>query len=221
MTSALSGTNAKIDNLQKEVNTKITHLENKVQILETENEKKDEDITTLKHTVINMQKALNSFDQKERSCNSVVSNLPESDIEIPALNGETGGILSTDIEKIAHLCKLMENDIEFGELSDLTISRIGKIREGFQRMIKITFNDTADRDKFVKNSSKLKAAHENWSKVYVKKDQHPVYLAENNRLRKKMAELRKLEENAGKTITIKNGKLSVDDTVIDQNLFFR
>ena len=76
------------------------------------------------------------------------------------------------------------------------------------------------RDGFVKNSKKLKEAPEVWKKVYIKKDQHPVYAAENNRLRKKMDNLRKLDENKEKEILIKDGKLTVQGNVVDQNLFF-
>ena len=112
---------------------------------------------------------------------------------------------------------VMIND---ADLQKIKISRIGKPREGMNRVLKLTFLNMVDRDEFVKDSNKLKTAPEMWKKVYVKKDQHPVYLAENNRLRKKMETMRKDPNNAGKNVVIKDGKLTIDGNEVDHNLFF-
>ena len=58
VTSAVQCTNKKIDDLKKNVSDDIELLQNRVKILEIENERKDEEISTLKRTVINIQKAL-------------------------------------------------------------------------------------------------------------------------------------------------------------------
>ena len=114
----------------------------------------------------------------------------------------------------------MEDHIPQQVLENLMISRIGLERNRIPRMLKVEFADMKARDAFVKNSSKMKEAPEVWKKVYIKKDQHPVYVSENNRLRKKMTDLRKLPENAEKDIFIKDGKLTINGSIIDQNLFF-
>ena len=67
----------------------------------------------------------------------------------------------------------------------------------------------------------MKDADPPWNKVFVKKDQHPVYLSENNRLRKKVYELKKVQGNENKDIKIANGQLLIDGVAIDKNLFFR
>ena len=88
------------------------------------------------------------------------------------------------------------------------------------RMIKVTFPNTEARNDFVKNSSKLKTASDLWKKVYVRKDQHPVYASENNRLRKKMGDLRRNPANANKVVALKDGKLTIDGNTVHHNLFF-
>ena len=103
----------------------------------------------------------------------------------------------------------------------LEIYRIGQEREGIPRMIKMEFDTMENRDAFLKNARKVKEAPEEWKKVYIKKDQHPVYVGENNRLRSKMKRLQKMPENKDKTILIKDGKLTVNGTPVDENLFFR
>ena len=52
----------------------------------------------------------------------------------------------------------------------------------------------------------------------MKKDVHPVYSKETSRIYKKMKELK--EKNPDKDVKILDGKLMVDDKVIDKNLFF-
>ena len=216
VTTAIQGTNKKIDDLKGDIQNKIITLENRVKILEKENEKKDDDINVLKHTVISMQRSFNSMDQNERSTNAIIQHLSENDID----GTEPGEKLTSDIEKIRHICKLMEHNMDEESIQNLNINRIGQKREGMPRMIKIVFPNMNERDAFVKNSSKIKNAPDIWKKVYVKKDQHPVYVNENNRLRKKMVDLRKLPNNKDKEIFIKNGKLTIDGIVVDQNLFF-
>ena len=216
VSSAIHGTNKKIDDLQKNVNDKIELLQNRVKILETENEKKDEEISTLKHTVVNIQKALNTVDQGERSTKAIIQHLPEIN-----MNDENGELLDNDKKKIQQICKLMEHNIEEQEFERLTIERIGREREGIPRMVKIQFQSMTQRDAFIKNAKKLKNADETWKKVYLKKDQHPVYAGENNRLRVKMKKIQRDPENANKTVIIKDGKLTIDETIVDENLFFR
>ena len=216
VTAAMQGTNKKIDDLRNDIQTKISTLENKVKILESENEKKDDDINVLKHTVISMQKTFNSMDQDERKTKAIIQHLPETDID----DTDSGVKLTNDIEKIHQICKFMEHNLDEDSIRNLDISRIGKKREGMPRMIKIVFPNMNERDAFVKNSSKMKNAPDIWKKVYIKKDQHPVYVAENNRLRKKMIDLRKLPENKDKEVFIKDGKLTVNGNTVDQNLFF-
>ena len=87
-------------------------------------------------------------------------------------------------------------------------------------MIKIKCGSKENRNELTKNSNKLKEADETWKRVYIRKDEHPVYLAEKNRLRKKMLELKKVEENKTKEIIIKDGKLLMNGVVVDKNTFF-
>ena len=58
----------------------------------------------------------------------------------------------------------------------------------------------------------LKDASAIWKKVYVKKDLHPVYVAENTRLHKEYYKLKGKTEYKDK-VTFSNGKLSIDNLV--------
>ena len=72
--------NVKIDELRNDVNVKVRNLQNRVEILESVNTQKDEEINTLKYIVVNMQKCLNKMDCVNRELNVIISDLPEKDM---------------------------------------------------------------------------------------------------------------------------------------------
>ena len=63
--------NVKIVKLNNDVNGEICKLESRVKILESDNIKKDEAISTLKFMVVNMQKCLNHIDGQGRKLNVI------------------------------------------------------------------------------------------------------------------------------------------------------
>ena len=103
------------------------------------------------------------------------------------------------------------------------VERIGKQpTNGKTRMAKVVFPDKESRDKAVEQSIKLKDLGEPWKKVYLNRDKHSVYRYENNRLRKKMNDLRKkpeFQDNARERVKIVKGELLVDDNIVDRNTF--
>ena len=114
----------------------------------------------------------------------------------------------------------MDNDQFIQQMDTMDISRMGVEKVGYNRVVKIVLPSVEVRNEFLKNTSKMKDCQDPWKKVYIKKDQHPVYLAENNRLRKKATELKKKPGYENKEIKIFNGKLTVDNNEVDRNLFF-
>ena len=125
--------------------------------------------------------------------------------------------MNNDADKIERLSIIMgcRTDID-----NMEISRIGRPRDGFNRAVKIIFSSTEERNEFTKNSKKLKECNGIWKKVYVKKDENPVYAAENFRLRKEFKALKENPENAGKSVVFKDGKIMIDEVVVDKNYFF-
>lgn len=201
----------KIDDLSKFCNKEFTSMKNTIKILEDDKKKKDEEIQTLKYTIVGMQRSLNMIDSDGRDKNAVIYGVPENEINN----------LVNDEEKIKHILGLINCPIFDGDaFNQLTIERIGKPRENYNRVIKIKCGSKENRNELTKNSNKLKEADETWKRVYIRKDEHPVYLAEKNRLRKKMLELKKVEENKTKEIIIKDGKLLMNGVVVDKNTFF-
>ena len=92
--------------------------------------------------------------------------------------------------------------------------RIGKPRDDLKpRLLKVTLPNKDMRENVMSNSPKIKNLDDPWKYVYINRDSHPVFQKENNRLRQKMNELRKLPEyaeNAKERIKIMKGELKID-----------
>ena len=169
----------------------------------------------MKQTIVNMQKYLNRMDSAERNKNVIITGLPENKIT----NGNEE--LEGDKRKVKWILKQTRNQ-HFNDdfVETLNIKRLGVEKSGYNRVIKIILPSISDRDKFLENSNKLIEAGNSWSKVYMKKDQHTVYIGENNRLKDKANKLKKAPGNANKEIKIHNGKIMIDNVKVDENLFF-
>ena len=178
--------------------------------MERQNTKLEEDNNILRGVVTSMQKCLNKLDSDERNKNIIISGVPETNITVDD-NTLTN----------VRILYLTENAyLDMNTIKNLKIFRLGKERRGYNRFIKIVLSSVNDRDEFIKNTEKLKASPEPWNKVFIKKDQHPVYLSEYNRLRKKAYDLKKTAGNENKEIKIIKGELFVDNITVDKNLFF-
>ena len=81
VTSANKGILSRLDKLRDDIHGKVNDLEIHIQLLENENEKKDQEISKLKYTLVNIQKNLNQMDSEKRSCNVIITGLSEADIK--------------------------------------------------------------------------------------------------------------------------------------------
>ena len=218
-------TDKKIELFGKDVKGEINKLENRVRILETDNEKKTEENVIMRNIICNMQKNLNQHDSSERRLNIIISGESEGIIEIDHAdnNGDatSSTTLTTELEKVTWLLRYLKCE-HFTEqmIAGFDLKRLGRKRDSFNRVLKVRLTSIEDRDAFLVTTPILKNAPKSLGKVFIKKDQHPVYLEENKRLRKKMYDLKKAEENQGKEIKFMVGKMSIDGVTVDKNSFF-
>lgn len=133
-----------IDNLLLK---RVTVTENKLQ--DEEIAQKNEQISQLSNTIVNMQKALNSIDNDIRSKNLIITGRPEDSLTIE------NTVANTDLEKINLVLSSIGLSVEqFGDLN--CISRIGKTTgSGKSRMMKIVCVNNETCECIVKSSHKL------------------------------------------------------------------
>ena len=201
----------KVKVIESTTNNKLNGLEKRIELLESEAIQKDEQLETLTSIIKNMQRSINFIDFDKRVNNIMISGLSEDTIKV------NDTVLNNDHQKVKHILSI----IDCNEISnnDITITRIGKQREDVCRIIKVTLPNKEDRDKVLKKAPSLKLSCETWGKVYIKKDTHPVYVQETNRIRKKLQALKAIPGNEEK-IKLIDGTLQLEGKVIDKNMFF-
>ena len=74
----------------------------------------------------------------------------------------------------------------------------------------------------MKASPKLKEKGDVFNRIFINRDAHPVYQKENSRLRKRLSDIKRIENEKGVDCDAKivKGKLIWNQNVIDQNMFF-
>ena len=198
---------AHLDDVKNKVQS--VQLQNKV--LEAKCNEYEENIAALKSIISKQQHSLSMIDARERECNVIVSGLSEENITV---GGEE---LQNDKDKVAAV--LVEIDAPLP--AEYSVERIGKESANYTRLIKLNVGSKINRDAILSKSKDLKNNPEaSVNSVYLKKDLHPVLVHENNRLRRKMKDLQKLDINNGKEIKLLKGKLLIDNSVVDQNMLF-
>ena len=200
----------KINALETKLNTVIEKQNNKIALLERKCETYEENIDTLKTIVAKQQRTIGNIDKVERERNIIISGLSEETLLIDEQKYET------DEQKVNALFKVMDISLPY----DYELLRLGKANTSYHRTIKMNVFNKHNRDEILKKTSKLKNAGVPWDTIYIKKDLHPALVQENHRLRIKKNKLKELEENKDKNITLDNGKLKINDVIVDKNMFF-
>ena len=211
-----------LETIKKELAQKVKAHDNRLKLLEADNVKKQERIDNLESTVVEMQRFLNRIDHDDRKANLIITGMREDDIDAPPDDHGIVATLQNDVDKVKVLIDSIAGNEHF-DVENWQISRIGQVREGSTRAMKVTTTSTEERDKVLPLSSKLKTQPEPWSKIYIKKDLHPVYSKENQRIRKKRYDLQTqfTNNNEQRKVEIVKGQLQVDGVTVDRNLFFR
>ena len=82
----------KLDGFINQMHTKMASMDKRIEFLEAERVKKDEDNAILKEIIRNMQRSLNKSDSDIRNKNIIITSLPEGDIETdePEESSRTG-----------------------------------------------------------------------------------------------------------------------------------
>ena len=149
----------KLDTLEYSANSRINGLEkqNEVLLNELNSQKKKSDV--LSGIVVDMQRALNDLDAKDRSANIIVSGLSELDINMP-----DGQILRSDQEKMSFILQsigIRDEIISKDDLQNCQFNRIGKKVDDRSRMLKINLHDNTIREAIMKNAPTLKTLQVN------------------------------------------------------------
>lgn len=158
------------------------------------------------------QKYLESLEAKKRAQNIIITGVPENAMVV---NGVT---LTSDNEKCAAVLQVVGEDSPVIK----SLSRLGKERanpeDGHPRFIKIELENSECRNRVLRKSKNLKEAGPSFSKIYMKKDTHPMVNREFQRLKKVTREEKEKPENQGRSVSYdpERRQVLVDDVVVDE-----
>lgn len=201
----ISNINAKIDILLN----RVSSLESAITDIKAVQVQQEMSIAHIKDVIVEQQRQIEAFDERERRCNLIVSNLPETNITFDQATFED------DETKVLALANEILPASQVLDSSDiLEVVRLG--RPGKKpRTLKVKFSDQSSRNNVLRSgkglsSDGIRAA---FGRIYVNKDLSFLRRQEEKRLRMKRNELKKTYPEAD--VRIKNGKLFLGPAIRD------
>ena len=137
--------------------------------------------------------------------NIVMSGVEESQ------SGNVEERRSRDIEKCAEILELI--GIRDTQTAVKKVSRIGKPRPGYKRLLRIEFNDTSLKWLALREAKRLRKSR--WKDVFINPDRTILQLEEERKLRTELAK-RKI---SGEDVFISRGKIVPRNPDSNQSLF--
>lgn len=201
--------------------SKIESLESAVTAVKATQVQQETDIFRIKDLIAKQQHQIEAHEERERRCNLVISNLPETDI---SFENDT---LVDDVTKIEALVNAilppMERvsaGLDSGDIVET--SRIGRAGR-FPRMVKVRLGDVECRNKILRacrnlNSDRIRSS---FGKIFINKDMTFLRRQEEKHLRLHYKELKARYPDETR---LRNGKLflgpSIKDCVDYRNQLF-
>ena len=203
-----SNIETKLDELLKEFRQfRDVHqkLEKKIDDLKEEN-------NYLRDSLMQHQRYLEALEAERRGRNMIFLGVPEGDMEMKGLQGETV-ILKEDQEKVRSILRVMAQD----GITLKEIERLGNPSSNRNRILLVSTESKAVRDQVIRSTSTLKTAGRGYEKVFVKKDIHPLIRKEFNRLKDVERREKEKPENQGLNIRYDGTRreVIVDGKVVD------
>ena len=179
---------------------------------------------TLSEAVFQHQRFLEANDSAKRSCNLIITGVPEDDDHVAeAVDENPAERAVSEKDKVSLILKKVEQK---ESVNIVEVTRLGKKQGGNNsrpRPLKVVTNNPQERKLVLDSTIKLKHAGQSFSKIFVKKDLHPIVCRELNRLRAVIREEKNKHENAGKSVVYDRETrcLKVDGIVVDRfKMFF-
>ena len=173
----------------------------------------------LRESLMQHQRYLEALEAEKRAQNVVLLGIPETNMTVRNNDGTLVDI-ADDNEKIKLVLKVMQRE----NIHIKQFQRQGEASNGRNRVILAQLNSRNDRDLLLQASSALKSAGDNFVKIFVKKDVHPMVRKEFNRLRDVERREKEKPENQGLQVHYNAARreVTVDGRVIDQfhSMFF-
>ena len=190
---------------------KIESLEKSIKEVKAVQVQQETDIAKIKQVIADQQHQIEAYEERERCCNLILSNVPEDKI---TFEKET---ISSDDDKVRSLVDAIVPEAMRLDVNEdiLSVRRIGQSGGRTPRILKVCLSDTDCRNKILRcsrnlNSDTIRSAY---GRVYVNKDMSFLRRLEEKRLRE---EYRQLKAKFPDDTRLRNGKLFLGQTIKDR-----
>lgn len=192
--------------------TKVNSFEDALTKMKTRHEIYDHELTNINKTLNDLTTNLpelivNEVEQRiARSKNIILSGISESEQD------DLKSRIEQDEQTVCEICTTLK--IETSEIRK--IQRVGKIRQGSSRLIKVCFADEVSRNLALRNGKSLNE-HPNFRSVFVNRDRTPMQQSHYRNLREEW----KSRRSKGENVVIYRDKVVLKDSMVqNRNAFF-
>ena len=198
---------------------KVGALEQSINTVKAVQVQQESSIERIKEIIVNQQHQIESYEERERKCNVIISNLPESDVSYDNQS------LEDDEDKTLALANaILPLDQRLRSDEILEVTRIGQQHGGHPRILKVKLSDVSCRNNLLRCSRNLKlpAINSSFGRIFINRDMSYLRRLEEKRLRERLKELKLAYPEAN--VRLRNGKLllgpAIKDRVDFRNLLF-
>ena len=194
----------RIDSKFEALYDRISVIETDIKSIKAVQVQQESDIHRIKEVIMCQQRQIESFEEKQRQCNLVITNMPEGEVmadEVPITN---------DKEKFVALANLIlphDEEIDVDDVEEAV--RLGRRGGSKPCLMKVRLRDAPSRNMILRSCRNLNSpvVHRAFGKIYVNKDMSYLRRVEEKRLREEYRRLKSLHPDG--EVRLKNGKLYI------------
>jgi hypothetical protein len=201
---------AHVDKRLDALATKIESIENSMAEVKGVQVQQEADIAKIKEIIVAQQHQIEAYEDRERCCNLMLSNIPEDNI---VFENET---LTTDFQKVRSLIQAICSDNNNIDSSDiLEVKRIGKSGGTAPRLLKVCLEDIDHRNSILYCSRNLNrdSIRNSFGRVFINKDMSFLRRREEKRLRDAYRHLKGKYPDSAR---LRRGKLYLGQAIYDR-----
>lgn len=188
---------------------KVGALEKAITAVKAVQVQQETDIGRIKELLYKQQVQIEAFEERDRRCNLVFSNVPEEPCTFESVSH------ADDEPKLVALANaILPPEQRIGKDNIVSVSRIGRAG-GRPRLIKVRLTDADCKTNILRSSRNLNspAIRSSFGRVFINKDMSFLRRMEEKRLRENLKQVRSRQPDA--EVKLRNGKLFLGSIVRD------
>lgn len=191
---------------------KVASIEHAITEVKAVQIQQEADIDTIKSIIVAQQRQIEGYEERERKCNLVISNLPETNVEF-----DSESLADDESKTFALLNAILPPDQKLAKEKVVNLTRLGRFASRDRpRLLKVHLPDIKCRNDILHNCRNLNSTSilRSFGRIHVNKDMSYLRRQEEKRLRVRMKELKSAYPEA--SVRLRNGTLFLGQAIKDK-----